>query len=98
MSGLLLLTLAVLAQSLSLPPQLDLISHPSDNIAIPNGSSSFSTVQNLTVRPIIRCDVRYGIFTTPEACNDAYRKIPVYAHDQNFVFRGVGHGPDDEFV
>lgn len=98
MSGLLLLTLAILAQSLSLPPQLDLISHPSDNVAFPNGSSSSSTVQNLTAGPSYYCDMRYGSLTTPEPCNDAFRKIPIYAYDQKFVFRRYEHGPDDKFV
>ena len=98
MSYLLLLTLAVLAQSLSLPPQLNLISYPSDNAAFQNGSSSFSTVQNLTAGPNYHCDMRYGVFTNPEPCNDAYRKIPIYANDQKFVFRRYRHDPNDEFV
>ena len=82
MRGILLLTFAVLAQSLSPPPQLDLV----------------STTHNLTAGPSFNCDMRYGVVSNPESCHEASLKIPIYEDDQKFINRQYTHGPDDAFV
>ena len=98
MLGVFLLTLAVMAQALSLPPQLDLVSPLSDTNVFPNGSFSIPASQNLTAGPTFFCDKRYGILTDPEPCHDAFLKIPIYANDQRFIYRRYGHNSGYMFV